>query len=193
MHTADKYEPCDRCHNNSDDPSRNTECVRAGLRNGIGLHHAAEKSECENDGDGEESGKEFAESAREGLPDIVYRSAGRVPILVHCAGLLCQHSLSINGSHAEESDDPHPENRAGSAGEDRAAGTDDISGTYLSCDSSGQGLEGTDAAVLSSHLPSFIVQNRVSYTHPIKLYIIKRQTYLLIHILGSPPELSFDH
>ena len=65
-------------------------------------------------------------------------------------GLLRQHRFRIDGSHAEESDDPHPEDGAGAADENCAAGADDITGTYLRGNGRGQRLEGRKAAVLPS-------------------------------------------
>ena len=39
-----------------------------------------------------------------------------------------EHRLGIDRRHAEERDDPHPEDCAGAADEDRAAGADDVAG-----------------------------------------------------------------
>ena len=71
-------------------------------------------------------------------------------VSIHHAGLLRQHRLGIDGRHAEEGNDPHPENRTGTADEDRTAGAHDITGAYLRGNSRGQCLEGGKAAMLLS-------------------------------------------
>ena len=82
------------------------------------------------------------------------------------AGLDGQRGLCINGGHAEEGDDPHPENRAGAAGQDGAGSAYNVAGTHLSGDSGGQRLKRTHAAVMllavqrqvAEHLPHSLAE-----------------------------------
>ena len=69
---------------------------------------------------------------------------------IHHAGLLRQHRLGIDGRHAEEGNDPHPEDRTGAADEDRTAGAHDITGAYLCGNCSRQSLKGGEATLLLS-------------------------------------------
>ncbi len=65
-------------------------------------------------------GKELAEAALERGGDVIDRAAVNGAVRRPDAGLDGQRGLCINGGHAEEGDDPHPENRAGAAGQDGA-------------------------------------------------------------------------
>ena len=64
------------------------------------------------------------------------------------AGLLGQNGFGIDGGHAKEGDDPHPEDGAGTAGQDGAAGTHDVPCADLRGASRGERLEGTHATAL---------------------------------------------
>ena len=75
------------------------------------------------------------------MGDVVNGTAHDLAALGLDAGLLSQNSLSVDGSHAQEGDDPHPEDSTGAAGQDSTGSTDDVAGTDLSCNSSGQSLE----------------------------------------------------
>ena len=59
--------------------------------------------------------QERAEAVVKRPLDVVDRAAGDGAVLVDDAGLLGQHGLCIDGGHAEEGDDPHPEDGAGAA------------------------------------------------------------------------------
>ena len=61
--------------------------------------------------------------------------------------LLCEHRLGVVRSHTEECNEPHPEDRARTTDQDRAARTDDVAGADLRCNSSGERLEGAHAAL----------------------------------------------
>ena len=73
-----------------------------------------------------------------------------VALLVGNAGLNGQGGLRVDGSHAEEGDDPHPEDGAGAAGQDRARSAHDVAGAHLGGNGGGQGLEGAHAPLLPS-------------------------------------------
>ena len=63
-------------------------------------------------------------------------------------GFLSENCLSVDRSHSEECDDPHPEDSAGTTDEDRAARTDDVTRTDLSRNSGCQCLERGNTALL---------------------------------------------
>ena len=106
------------------------------------------KAAAQGDGDGKESGQELAELVVKGTADVVDGAADHVAIFAHNTSLLRQNGLRVNGSHAEEGNDPHPEQDARATHQDGAAGADDVAGTHLGSDSSSQSLEGADAAGL---------------------------------------------
>ena len=112
------------------------------------MYHSAHEAECEDKCNGKEACEEFAEPALESSLNIVYRAAGNAAVGVYDTGLLCQNSLGIDGSHSEEGDYPHPKDCAGSAYENCAAGTDNVTGTDLRRDCSGQCLERAHAALV---------------------------------------------
>ena len=56
-------------------------------------------------------------------------------------GLLCQDGFAVDGGHAEECGNPHPEDGAGAAGDQSCRTAGDISGTYLRRDGGCQSLE----------------------------------------------------
>ena len=63
-------------------------------------------------------------------------------------GLDGQGGLGVNGGHTEESDDPHPEDGAGAAGQDGTGCAYDVAGAHLSGNGGGQCLKGAHAAVM---------------------------------------------
>jgi len=127
--------------NQTDSPGGDAESGVEGGADGVGLHHAAEEAEGEDNSHGEEAGEELAEAALEGVGDVVDGAALDVAVLVHLAGVEGEGSLSVDGGHAQEGDDPHPEDGAGAAGEDGAGSADDVTGTDLSGNGGGQSLE----------------------------------------------------
>ena len=70
-----------------------------------------------------------------------------------------QHGFCVDGGHAQESDDPHPEDGAGAADQDSAGSTYDVAGTYLCGDGRGQSLEGAHAAALLTALEGQIAED----------------------------------
>lgn len=97
-------------------------------------HHRTHEAECKRDRHGEEHRKEFPEFALERCVYVINGTAGDRAVLMNDPCFLSKYRLGVDRRHAEECDDPHPEYRTGAADEDRAAGTDDISRTYLSGD-----------------------------------------------------------
>ena len=145
LHAADEDERRDGGNDQAHDPARNVECVLARLTDGVGLHHGAHEAERQNDRDREEAGQELAEAVRERALDVIHRTAEDRAVGLDHACLLREHRLGIDRRHAEERDDPHPEDCAGAADEDRAAGADDVAGADLRRDGRRQRLERTHA------------------------------------------------
>ena len=65
-----------------------------------------------------------------------------VTVGIDLTRLLCEGCLGVDGCHAEEGDDPHPENSTGTADQNGAAGTDDVTRTDLCGNGGCQRLEG---------------------------------------------------
>ena len=148
LHAAEEDEAADRDEDDADDPGGN---AKGGLHrgaNGVGLNHAAEETERQRDGDGEEASEELAEAALKGRRDVVDRAALDVAVLFDDAGLLGERRFRVDRGHAEEGDDPHPEDGAGAAGQDRAGRADDVARADLSGDGGGERLERAHAAVM---------------------------------------------
>ena len=115
-------------------PIAHAECGVADFADRVRLHHRTHEAECKRDRHGEEHRKEFSEFAFERCVYVINGTAGDRAVLMNDPCFLSKYRLGVNRRHAEECDDPHPEYRTGAADEDRAAGTDDISRTYLSGD-----------------------------------------------------------
>ncbi len=130
------------------DPAGNAERIGAGLGDGVGLHHAAHETQSQNDGNGEEYCQEAAKLVVERLLDVEHGAAGNAAVLVDDPGLLCQYGFGIDGGHAEKGDDPHPEDCAGTADQNCTAGADNVAGSDLGGNGSGQRLEGAHAALV---------------------------------------------
>ena len=148
LYAAKEDERADRDEDDTDDPGGNAEGGLHRGADGVGLHHAAEEAECQRDGDGEEAGEELAEAALKGRRDVVDRTALDVAVLFDDAGLLGERRFRVDRGHAEKGDDPHPEDGAGAAGQDRAGRADDVARTDLSGDGGGERLERAHAAVM---------------------------------------------
>ena len=131
---SEKNKSADNDKDDSYDPRRNAECRFTGRADRVGLHHTSEESQSKCDRDGEKSGKKFTERTFKRRSDIVNRTTLDRSVLLYDTGFLRKRCLGIDGRHAKERDDPHPENSAGTTGKDRAGSSDDISGSDLSCD-----------------------------------------------------------
>ena len=161
FHTADKDDGTGQDQDDTDDPGRNTEsCVHCGADR-VGLHHASKKSQGQNDRHCKEVSQEFAEGSVEGSSDVVDRSALNMVFPCVDPGLLGQNSFGVDGRHAEEGDDPHPENGSGAAGQNRAGRADDVAGTDLGCNGCRKCLEGTHAFFMF-----FAVEGKISEDIP---------------------------
>ncbi len=148
LDAADENERRRAGHEHADEPARHMDGVADGRADGVGLYHAAHKAKREEGRHREEAREKAAEAIGESALDIIDRAAVHRTLSVHPARLLRQHRLGVDGGHAEEGDDPHPENRARAADQDRAAGADDVAGADLRRHSGGQRLKGAQAAGL---------------------------------------------
>ena len=152
LHAAQEDDGADGDQHDTHDPGGDAEGGVEGGADGVGLHHAAHKTQGQDDGYGEEARQELTEPALKCGGDVVHRAAVDGAVLVNYAGLLGQGGLRVDGGHAEEGDEPHPKDGSGAAGEDGAGSAHDVSGTHLSGNGGGQSLEGGHAAFLGAAL-----------------------------------------
>ena len=142
--TADTAEEDKRRDNRADDTDHDRRDAERGLKrraDRVGLHHVAGKAERKDDGQREEAREELAEFTGKARADVVDRAAGHMAVLIRGLVLLREHCLAVDGGHAKECTQPHPENRARAAGVQRRCRARDIARADLCCDRSGQCLE----------------------------------------------------
>ena len=159
LHAAQENDGADGHQHDAHHPSGNPEGGIHGGTDGVGLHHAAHEAQRQHNRHGKEAGQELAEAALERGGDVVHRAAADSAVRIHNAGLLGQRGFGVDGGHAEECDDPHPENSAGAAGKDGAGGTHDVAGTHLCGDGGGQGLEGAHTGLLLAALQGQVAEH----------------------------------
>ena len=148
LHAAQEDEAGEEDDEQAHDPGGDAKGRIAGRGNRIGLDHAAHEAKCQDDGNGEEAREELAARTREGLGDVVDRTAMNGAVLVDLARLLREDGLGVVGRHTEERDEPHPEDGARAADQDGAAGTHDVARADLRRDGGGERLKRADAALL---------------------------------------------
>ena len=137
----------------NDDPDQlfveKRDCRMQGLANGIRLDHVADESQRDNHRACEEDRQAGAEEVRERPLYVIDRPAKDFTVWKLDARLLRQDRLRIDCGHAEDGDNPHPEDCAGAARKDCSGGADDISRANLRRHGRAKGLEGADAAVMA--------------------------------------------
>ena len=141
LHTAQEDESRNGRHHNAHHQPVEAESVGKGIADGVGLDHVAHEAQRQDDQHREDGGQHPAEFALESRPDVVGGTAGD-PAVFHRFVVLGQHSLGVDGGHAEESRHPHPEQRAGAAADHGGGTTGDVAGTHLGRNGGGQRLEG---------------------------------------------------
>ena len=141
-HTAQEDKGGNDSHHHAHRQFGNAKGGVEGVADGVGLDHIAHKAKGQDDGDGKEAGQELAELAPEGCPDVVQGAAGDMAVGIGGAEPLSQHRLGIDGGHAEEGGQPHPEDGAGAAGIQGGGAAGDVAGAHLGGNGGGQGLEG---------------------------------------------------
>ncbi len=159
LNAAQEDNSADNYENKTHNPGGDAESGLHSGTDGVGLNHAAEEAQGEDNGNCEETGEELAKTALECAGNVVNGAALDVAVCVGFAGFESEGSLSIDGGHTEEGDNPHPEDGAGTADEDSAGSTNDVAGTYLSCNSGCKSLEGAHAAFLLSAAKGEIAEN----------------------------------
>ena len=87
------------------------------------------------------NGEELAAATLEGGGDVVGRTTMGLAFIVDNLRLLCENGLGVVCRHAEQGDDPHPEDRTRAADENRAASADDVTGADLGGNSCRKRLE----------------------------------------------------
>ena len=107
--------------------------------------------------------QEFAEAALERGGDVIDGAAVDGAVCCLDPGLDGQRGFGIDGGHAEEGDDPHPEDGAGAAGQNSAGGAYDVAGAYLSGNGGGQCLKGAHAAVMLFAVEGQIAEHLCAY------------------------------
>ena len=145
--TAQEDEGSHRGGNQTHSQLGKTEGIMEGIADGVGLHHIAGKAQGKDNGDGEEASQELSELSLEDCTDIVDGAAGDLTVNGGTEGL-GEDRFSIDGSHTEESGNPHPEDGACAAAGQSHCASGDVAGTHLSGDGSGQCLEGTHTLMI---------------------------------------------
>ena len=97
--------------------------------------------------------------AAETVAEIVHGSADPLSLSVLPAVKDTQDILRKIGHHAEKGDQPHPEDRAGSAGGNSACHTDDISGADRGGQGCAQGLELGDGSVFGMGCDTLLAED----------------------------------
>lgn len=113
--TAYAAEEDERCNDRADDADNDHRCAERGVERDadrVCLYHVAGKAQCKNNRNREEASKELAEFTGKACADVVDRTAGNVALVVRGLVLLRENRLAVDGGHAEECTQPHPENRS---------------------------------------------------------------------------------
>ena len=100
---------------------------------GIDLAHVADAERGHHTEDREQDSQHSADLLKslvgaKPVLQIVHGAAAPLVLLIFAPVVYAEHIFGIVGHHAEESDNPHPEDSAGTAGYQRAGDTDDIAG-----------------------------------------------------------------
>ena len=131
-------------HNRDDDTGHqlgHTECGIEGIADGVGLNHVAHEAQCQDNGHCEEGSHEGTDLTLESSLDVVDGATGNSTVFVHGLELLSQNRFAVDGSHAEESGQPHPEHGTGTTGYQSGCTAGNITGTNLSRNGGCQSLE----------------------------------------------------
>ena len=140
---------CDHyaCHN-----VRNLEGAVQSVRNRIGLCHVADSERCQ---DREDSKKRCHHCTQFFVFKTVFhgihRAANHLAVCVHFPVFYSENALRVFGGKPEESRDPHPDDRAGTAHDHGSGNTHNIAGTYGCRKSGHQRLERCDITFPAAH------------------------------------------
>ena len=117
------------------------ECRMECITDGVCLYCVTEKSQSQSDQNCEDTSQYLTEGTLVSFTDVVHRSADVASVGKLLSGSLSQNCLAEDGSHTKECGYPHPEYCTRAAGCDSRSNTGDVTGTYLTCDCSGNSLE----------------------------------------------------
>ncbi len=109
------------------------------------MHHASKEAQRQGNGDRKEAGQETAKFARKCGANIIDRATLDGTVLAFLTGHNGQCSLCIDRCHAEECDNPHPEDGTRTTSQNGSGSSDDVTGADLSSNGSSQCLEGCHA------------------------------------------------
>ena len=148
LDTAEEDEGGKNGDQNADDPSpcgnihvegfKNADDAR---RDGVGLYRRTDEAAGNGQCHGEEACEKFAELTLEGVLDVIDGTAADLAVFMNDARFLCEDCFDVVGCHAEEGDDPHPEDGTRTADENCAADAYDITRADLRRNGGRQCLE----------------------------------------------------
>ena len=152
-------------HNNARHPHGNAEDRIHVLGDGVDLGHVSDSKGCDQAERSEENGQDSSQRlavfiTAETVLQIIHGSAGPFAALVLFAVEDAQHVFREFGHHTEKGDDPHPEDRTGAAGDDRAGNADDVTRADGSRQGCTKRLELTDGFILRMSQHFFIAEDR---------------------------------
>ena len=143
--SADKDKRCNHRHKNTDQHLIQTKRRIERIADRVRLNHDAHDAKRKDDCHGEEACKKFPKAAPEGLRNVIYRSADHMAVLISCLCHLRKTRFSVNGSHAEERSEPHPENGARTTADKSGRTARNIAGSDLCRNGRCQCLKGGHA------------------------------------------------
>ena len=128
------------------------ECTVHVARDRIDLTHVADAKAGQHAEAGEQHRQHPAQRlaalfAAQAVGQIVHGTAGPLAVRIFAAVEDAQHVFGIVGHHAQDGHDPHPEDRARSAGDDGGGHTHDVSGADGRRQGGAQALELADGPV----------------------------------------------
>ena len=127
LQTANAGEEHEQDHNAGDDVRIPAVGGLGGLDDGVNLHNGRHEDRVEEQADGEGLFKEFGVQTR---LHVVHGAAVDLPVGGNLAVVYGEGDLRALDGHGEEGEDPHPENRAGSADSDGGRGAGDVAHSY---------------------------------------------------------------
>ena len=146
-YAAQEDERRDQRAGNADHDRRDAECGLERRADRVGLHHIAGEAERKDNREREKAREELAEFARKARADVVDRAARDVTILIRGLVFLGEYGLAVDGGHAEERGNPHPEDGARAARIERGGCARDVARADLGRDRGGECLERAHAVL----------------------------------------------
>ena len=153
LNAADDHDGHDDSQNNTGDQGIQAHQTLHGAGDLAGLGDVADAEGGQTAQNGEDHSQPLPVFSQT-VFDIVHGAALVDALIVGGAEFQGKGDLGVFGAHAEESGEPHPEHSAGTADENGAGNTGDITGTYGGGHGSGHSLEGREvgAVILAGFL-----------------------------------------